>query len=319
MKLAIASPHYRSNRGNKITADRLWSGLTKEGAETAVVSSTDNEPLPGGTELVIGFHAYKFAAYYRAFGRGLPYIVTVTGTDINQDLHTEERGPVVREMVENAEMIHVFDTYMEKEIRTYFPEKEVLVLPQAVTIDPLPRVKSDRFTVFLPAGIREVKDISGAVNALRPLGESGDIRLLLAGPVIEENEMEKISPFLQEEWLEWTGEVPFSEMRELYRKCDVVINHSESEGQSSAVLEAMAFGRPAAVRDIPGNAGVVTHMENGLLYEGEEGLRDAVLLLKQDTSLQEKLREGALKRVKDRHDPEKEAAFLMNRIKRILS
>jgi len=46
---------------------------------------------------------------------------------------------------------------------------------------------------------------------------------------------------------------------------DVFVLPSFTEGMSNALLESMAFARPAVVSDLPGNRELITHGENGLL------------------------------------------------------
>jgi glycosyltransferase involved in cell wall biosynthesis len=55
-------------------------------------------------------------------------------------------------------------------------------------------------------------------------------------------------------------------MPALLRQVDVVLNNSQSEGLSNALVEAAALGVPMLVRAIPGNSAVVTDGVNGLLY-----------------------------------------------------
>lgn len=65
------------------------------------------------------------------------------------------------------------------------------------------------------------------------------------------------------------------------RQADVVLNTSISEGQSAAVLEALALGCVVVARRNEGNAAVVAHGETGFLYSDPE---EAVVCCKRVTT-----------------------------------
>lgn len=62
------------------------------------------------------------------------------------------------------------------------------------------------------------------------------------------------------------------------RRADVVVRPSYTEGMPLAVLEAMASGVCVVASDIPGNAGLVRHGENGLLFPAGDAARLAATL-----------------------------------------
>ena len=53
---------------------------------------------------------------------------------------------------------------------------------------------------------------------------------------------------------------------EMLHDADVVLNSSDSEGQSNALLEAGALGCPRLARDVAGNRDIITHGQDGWLY-----------------------------------------------------
>ena len=57
----------------------------------------------------------------------------------------------------------------------------------------------------------------------------------------------------------------FDNVDELLTAADLFVLPSLEEGMSIAMLEAMAIGLPVVASDIPGNRGLVTHQEHGLL------------------------------------------------------
>lgn len=63
--------------------------------------------------------------------------------------------------------------------------------------------------------------------------------------------------------VEFVGRV--DNVGDYYRRAAVFVLPSRQEGLSNALLEAQSWGVPAVVSDIPGNVGVVTNGENGLI------------------------------------------------------
>jgi glycosyltransferase involved in cell wall biosynthesis len=77
----------------------------------------------------------------------------------------------------------------------------------------------------------------------------------------------------------------------LLRQADVFALASYLEGLPISILEAMALGIPTVSTNINSIPEAVKHLETGLLIEPGDtcGLKDAILLLKSDHSLREKL------------------------------
>lgn len=79
--------------------------------------------------------------------------------------------------------------------------------------------------------------------------------------------------------VEWLGQVAHEELPELYRRADVFVLPSLSEGMPNVVLEAMAAGLPVVATRVPGSEELVGEGENGLLVEPRDvaGLGEAVV------------------------------------------
>jgi len=83
------------------------------------------------------------------------------------------------------------------------------------------------------------------------------------------------------------GRVTNDELSELYSIADVFVLPSTSEGQSVAILEAMASGLPVVASDIEGNKESIQVGVNGLLFENgsAEKLSEALATLLTDQNL----------------------------------
>jgi glycosyltransferase involved in cell wall biosynthesis len=317
MQILLATPHYDEWRGNKITADRITSGIEKLGAKASIVSSTASPvELEDSTDLIHGFHAYKFALYYKKLDRSVPYIVTLTGTDINQDIHDPNRQQTIVNFLRKASFIHVFDSRTKQKVINYLPEAEnkVIVIPQAVT--PFPKVAGanfkknpNSFVFFLPAGIREVKNIVGAIQMMTKLKQKfSKIELWLAGPIIETEQAEKVQSLVaHNDWITYLGQIPFQKMEAIYLQSDLILNTSYSEGQSSAIMEAMTTGKPVLASNISGNQSLIKHLETGCLFDNEDDFIDLASKLINDRKLRDHVSKTALEYITTFHRPDNEA------------
>ena len=88
-----------------------------------------------------------------------------------------------------------------------------------------------------------------------------------------------------------------------YREAGVFVLPSRVEGMSNALLEAMSWGLPCAVSDIPGNAALIRHGENGLLVPvgNAQALACSVCRLLHRRDLRERLGASARRTVETRH------------------
>src|SRR5512136_1514212 len=115
MRLAIITPFYfPSVRGNSITVQRIESGLRDQGV---VVKAFSLDRQDSGTilaalvrarpDVVHGFHATMSGPLVTEAARllDIPSAITVTGTDVNQDLFDPVRHPLVLEVLEAVEAV----------------------------------------------------------------------------------------------------------------------------------------------------------------------------------------------------------------------
>lgn len=86
-----------------------------------------------------------------------------------------------------------------------------------------------------------------------------------------------------------------SDVPQLLADADLFLNTSHYEGQSVAMLEAMAMALPVVATDVPGNRDLVAHGQNGLLavHNDPGQLADAVLRLIEQPDTYAALSSGA--------------------------
>ncbi len=324
MKIVLAAPNYPQPRGNTVTVRRIAANLQKLDVQTEIVSITGENSastLPDA-DLVHGFHAYYFHQFLQQLDQQpKSYIITMTGTDLNADLFNPEKRPGVLSTLEGAAAIHVFDEAAKNTVLQEAPQFEgkVFAIVQG-TSDFSPanhsqlEKKAGTFLFVLPAGIRKVKNIPFAINALAKLHEAiPNIRLWLAGPVLEQTEADIVLALAEQHagWLTYIGEIPHAEMGAVFEKADVVLNTSHSEGQPAAILEAMGYGKPVLVSNVAGNNGMVENGKTGYLFNDQKQFLDYAAELINNNEARQRIGMQAKQYAAAHHSPSFEAEALL--------
>jgi glycosyltransferase involved in cell wall biosynthesis len=323
VRIVMVTPFFHQPRGNTITVQRIKQQLVEKGMEAEVVSLTEDSG-PGKLppcDLVHGFNAYRFYEYWKQLGcPAVPYMVTMTGTDLNHDLFDEHRRGTVIESVTKAKAVHVFNIENRDKLLQEIPQvkDKTYLIPQGVSAmeqnSSFMRKPEGTFLFLLPAGIRRVKNISSAISMLSALHRKDSrIHLWLVGPVIEEAEGERVRALVEQNssWIRYLGQLPHSQMAAVYRLTDVVLNTSISEGQSSSILEAMAEGLPVIASDNTGNRDLVKHGETGYIYKNEDDFVRYAMELVNDPDLRKRMGLKAKAFVGEHHSPQKEIESLL--------
>ena len=111
---------------------------------------------------------------------------------------------------------------------------------------------------------------------------------------------ERITGLGLDEHAEVLGAVPYEQAHEVYRRGEVFVSPTYSEGFSNTLLEAMASGLPTVSTDSVGVVDCLRHEENGLLHAPGDvaGLRAALTRLLDDGALRTRLATTALEEVR---------------------
>ena len=100
----------------------------------------------------------------------------------------------------------------------------------------------------------------------------------------------------------FSGRVPQTEP--FFRKAGLFVLPSRVEGMSNALLEAMSWGLPCVVSDIPGNRAVIDHETNGLVVpvNNAVALAQSIVRLLKNPSLRSSLGSNARKKAESEYD-----------------
>jgi glycosyltransferase involved in cell wall biosynthesis len=328
-RVAVLAPFAPpSVRGNAITVERVVRGLRERGVDLRVwdlsvvpEGAVEHQITQYGPALIHAFHASRTgpAALRLARRAAVPLLVTVTGTDVNEDLLDEDAAPIVRRVLEGASAVSVFDESMAAPIMEALPSiaARLVVIPQSVWFEPAsghwpPLAALQRLPgpiVLFPAGLRKVKRPAFPLEPLESLRtRHPTLALLYAGPVIDPAEGEALRrALLGSPWAQHLGAVPHNRMPALLELADVVLNCSLSEGgMANSVLEALALGRAVLASDIPGNRSLVEDGITGFLFGGPEELAAKADRLLQDPDLRARLGTAGRERVNARFGTDRE-------------
>lgn len=330
MRVALVTPiAHPSVRGNAVTVARLARGLGERGVDAEVVdlSRVSAAGLPGlgerlaavAPDLVHAFHAFQAAPAVASFTRtrGLPLVVSLTGTDVNHDLFNPARRARTLAALREARTLVAFHETIRAKVAGEAPDvgERIVVIPQSVALGDEPYALADlvparpgEVRFLLPAGIRRVKNVLLPFAPLGALARGYPLRLLIAGPIIEDDEGVRLAEALKgADWATYLGEVPHAQMGSLLDGVDVLINSSLSEGgMANSVLEAMSRGRAVLASDIEGNRSVIGDEVDGLLFgTAADFAREAERLLR-DPALRERLGSAARAKVARLYPRERE-------------
>jgi L-malate glycosyltransferase len=335
MRICMIAPHYYPpENGNAVTVRRIERHLRLLGCEVRVfpVDSMSGEELLAGVrafapQLLHAFHAYHGGRMAHALAQELaiPYLVTLTGTDVYQALD-DHRSFDTHAALRGAARLVAFHAYVKRRLSEHLPslEERTVVIAQGVELPALSEASQARgecCTFLLPAGIRPVKNVLFPLQPLAALqAVHPGIRLLLVGPVLDPAYAEEVMEALERHpFARYLGTVSHDAMGGLYRAADIVLNSSLIEGgMANSVLEALAYGKPLLVTDIEGNRSIIKECATGLLFrDAAEFARKAERLVT-DPELRERLGSNGRTLVRDKYPPEREALAYLELYQTIL-
>ena len=253
-----------------VLATHLVAGGSGTGGSGTGGSGTGGSGTPAAG-LVLGVHAYRSGKLL--LGCGVPYIIVLGGTDVNIDLHERAKGEVIRRVIAEAAAVVAFNEELKTALLALIPEArtKVFLIPQAVELAPPELVDeteddaarrrerlraaldvtTDEQLLLLPAGVRPVKDVLWAVEAISKWHASDPrICLRIVGPVLDAKYAQTVEATLAAlaaapataRAVRYVGALPRAQLHEAMRLAAMVLNTSESEGQCNSLLEAMLAG-----------------------------------------------------------------------------
>jgi len=336
-RILMVSPFHRQQRGNSLTTARIKQGLESRGytidllslEESEVISSLEAKVKPDKYILVHGFHALHFARFWQRqrWLQEIPLVLTTTGTDLHYDLYSHEKS-LIEGIFQAAQKIVVFHQNFVTLISQLYPalQPKLISIPQGIFLPPGPPESNQRhfqendFIFLLPSGLRPVKNLELAIDALEKLQpDYPQLRLLIMGaklhPQYSQTIMERINLL---PWIKYLGEIPHEQVHSVMMHSDVVINCSHAEGQPQGALEAMSLGKPCILTAVPGNLKIIEHGKEGFYVHDEKELLQAARSYLNQPELTLKMGQAASNLVARNFSMEKELTAYLSLYQQIL-
>jgi putative glycosyltransferase (TIGR04348 family) len=255
MKIAIVTPASAGSRkGNRVTALR-WAGLLRQlGHQVAV----RDEYRGQRDDLLIALHARRSFPAVQSWcqlNADRPVIVALTGTDVYQDIHTDEHAQQALEM---ASRLVVLQPLALDELPARLQKKAHVVYQSAVAPAAAASPRNGVFEVCVLGHLRPVKDPFRAALASRLLPASSRLRVVHLGAALsldmEERVREEMSVNARYRWL---GDLPRWKALRILARSRLLVQSSLLEGGANAISEAIAASVPVLSSAIPGSIGIL--------------------------------------------------------------
>ncbi len=256
------------------------------------------------------------AAYLAREITGVPYVVTLHGSDVTILGSDPSYQIVNNHSVENADAVTAVSKFMQREAYERLGiEREVKVIPnfvdtQAFAPAPYGASKADYDEcggIIHVSNFRPVKRVPDLVHAMAVVAEAEPkAKLTLVGDGPDRPGVEKLVDSLGlRRNVTLTGFR--SDIPNLMRCSDIGVLCSETESAPLTLLEGMSTGLPMVATEVGGVLEIVDEGSNGLLVPPKqpEELAQAILRLYRDPKLRSRLGENARKTVLERYTAEK--------------
>jgi putative glycosyltransferase (TIGR04348 family) len=280
MKILIVTPAPGgSQKGNRVTAVR-WARLLRELGHSV---SLDQEYRGEPCDLLVALHARRSFAAVERFRREhprLPLVVTLTGTDVYQDLAA---GPEAWQALEWATRIVALQPLALRMLPQALQDRSRVIYQSASGTGPAEPPVEEAWEACVLGHLRPVKDPFRAAEAARLLPPASRVRVLQVGAALSEEMAERArAEETQNPRYRWLGELPQEEALRLLARTRLLVLTSLLEGGANVVSEALAASVPVVSSRIDGSVGLLGEEYPGYFAVGDtEGL--ARLLYRAET------------------------------------
>lgn len=332
--LTFLTPYFHQGRGNATTAKRIVEGLKLNHLQTKVGAYDEegfNSAVMENSQILHVLHYRRFADWLEGNNYSIdkPYVITSGGTDVNIDIFKEEHREKIGAVLKDAAAITVFSEDAKQKLQTVYPQLEdkIYIVKQSVwfpnTDDTVQNLKLPESgpNIVLPAGLRTVKDVLYTLPALVKLKKKYEhLTFTIIGAPLEQSVLDDVQEKMSKySWINYYEEVPLEAMKEIYQQSDIIINSSHSEGQSSALLEAMFLGKPVVARNNGGNKSIIQHGKTGFIFNTTDEFYIQLDKLLSDENYKSQICRNALEYVKKFHSLQLEIDCYVDIYKKILN
>ena len=196
------------------------------------------------------------------------------------------------------------------------PRDRILVMPNGIDLERFKAARRDHdvFTLGFLGYLGTHKGLDVLLRALSLIGDSGEVRLLVAGDGDERSNLEALCQQLRlDQVVTFYGQVDHQRIAAIYEQMDVLVVPSVwPENSPVTITEAMASGIPVIASDIGGISELVEHGVTGLLAPPRDprALADLIERLLKDPDLRRAMGQNGRTSIR-RHDVRDQVARLL--------
>jgi putative glycosyltransferase (TIGR04348 family) len=263
--IRIVTPYLAdANNGNWRTAHR-WQSLLSGHHRVILQGEWQGEPC----DVLIALHARRSAASVQRFREAFPtkpLIVTLTGTDLYNDLKTSEEA---QQSLSLADALIV----LQEDAIQYVPmlqrRKTHVIYQSAGPLKPAKKAKG-KLNCVVVGHLRKEKDPETIFRFVERVGkqsengEETNIHVLHIGAPLDEALGKRALALMKSHPnYRWTGAMQHGLTRAAIKRAHVLIHPSVMEGGANVIVEAITAGTPVLASRMSGNVGML-----GQKYEG---------------------------------------------------
>lgn len=251
--------------GNKTTIRRLSNILNLQ-----ITNKIQNK--------LIGIHAYKFGKLM--CDTNYEYIIILGGTDLNIDIHDNEKRKIMKKALLNSKYIVAFNCYMEEIVLEKFniEKSKIKIIFQSIPND----INFKKYDIRSKLCIDKSKKIYLIIGNLRKVKDplylsnlfyenQNKYCLILIGKILSGSYNFRHNIY-------HINGLDRNEINSCLKQADGIINTSISEGMPIALIEAMKIGTPVYARKNDGNLSIIKHGFNGYIFSTPEEFLNLITL-----------------------------------------
>ena len=268
MRAVVVTPaEPGSLTGNRVTAERWAQRIAELGHDVSIVTAWNGE----SADLLVALHARRSHASVVRFNErfpGVPVVVGLTGTDVYQELHDDQRA---LDSIHRARLLVALQRLTVNRLPPDLRDRVRVIHQSAEPPAERPPAAPEAFEVCVLAHLRAVKDPLLAARAVRRLPADSRVRVLHAGQSLDEDlgdqarREDSSNPRYR-----WLGPLTHAQAGRLLAASRLLVLCSASEGGANVVSEAIACGVPVLSTRIDGSVGLLGDDYPGFFGVGDE-------------------------------------------------